>query len=100
VAAALVADVLAGYPGVAEAVVVGVPDAEAGQVPVAFYRTTGPDPGAATLLRYLADRVDALSVPVACLALAQWPVTPRGKTDRRTLTALAMERLGRESREG
>uniref|UniRef100_I2Q592 Acyl-CoA synthetase (AMP-forming)/AMP-acid ligase II n=1 Tax=Desulfovibrio sp. U5L TaxID=596152 RepID=I2Q592_9BACT len=100
VAAALVADILAGYPGVAEAVVVGVPDAEAGQVPVAFYRTTGPDPGAATLLRYLADRVDALSVPVACLAVAQWPVTPRGKTDRRTLTALAMERLGRESGEG
>ncbi|OLN30520.1 non-ribosomal peptide synthetase [Desulfovibrio sp. DV] len=95
VAAALVADVLAGYPGVAEAVVVGAPDAEAGQVPVAFYRTAGPDPGAETLLRYLADRVDALSVPVACLAIAQWPVTPRGKTDRQQLTALAVKCLGR-----
>jgi acyl-coenzyme A synthetase/AMP-(fatty) acid ligase len=100
VAASLVADVLAGYPGVAEAVVVGAPDAEAGQVPVAFYRTAGPDPGAETLLRYLADRVDALSVPVACLALEQWPVTPRGKTDRQMLTALAVKCLGRESGDG
>jgi len=100
VAAALVADVLAGYPGVAEAVVVGVPDAEAGQVPVAFYRTTGPDPGAETLTRYLADRVDALSVPVACLVVQQWPVTPRGKTDRQKLKALAMKYLARESGDG
>jgi acyl-CoA synthetase (AMP-forming)/AMP-acid ligase II len=93
VAAALVADVLAGYPGLVEAVVVGVPDAEAGQVPVAFYRTTGPDPGSATLIRYLAERVDALSVPVACLAIEQWPVTPRGKTDRQKLAALAVQYL-------
>lgn len=100
VAAAQVADFLTGYPGLAEAVVVGVPDAEAGQVPVAFYRTAGPDPGAATLLRYLADRVDVLSVPVACLAVEQWPVTPRGKTDRQKLTALAMKYLGRENGAG
>jgi len=100
VAAALVADVLAGYPGLAEAVVVGVPDVEAGQVPVAFYRTTGPDPGGETLLRYVADWVDALSVPVICLAVEQWPVTPRGKTDRQELTALAMKCLGRESGDG
>jgi acyl-coenzyme A synthetase/AMP-(fatty) acid ligase len=100
VAAALVADVLAGHPGVAEAVVVGAPDVEAGQVPVAFYRTNGPDPGAETLLRHVADRVDALSVPVAYLAVAQWPVTPRGKTDRRKLTALAVEHLARTSGDG
>jgi len=100
VATALVADILAGYPGLAEAVVVGAPDAEAGQVPVAFYRTTGPDPGAETLLRYLADRVDALSVPVACLAIEQWPATPRGKTDRPKLTALAVEYLGRVRGDG
>ncbi len=100
VAAALVADLLAGYPGVAEAVVVGAPDIEAGQVPVAFYRTTGPDPGSETLLRYVADRVDALSVPVACLAVAQWPVTPRGKTDRQKLTDMAVEHLGRASGDG
>ncbi len=100
VAAALVADVLAGHPGLAEAEVVGVPDAEAGQVPVAFYRTTGPDPGAETLLHYLADRVDALSVPVACLALEQWPVTPRGKIDRQQLIALAMKSLRRETGDG
>ena len=100
VAATLVADILAGYPGLAEAVVVGVPDAEAGQVPVAFYRTAGPDPGAETLLRYLADRVDALSVPVACLPIAQWPVTPRGKTDRPKLAALAVASLGRVCGDG
>lgn len=100
VAAALVADILAGYPGLAEAVVVGAPDIEAGQVPVAFYRATGPDPGAETLLRYIADRVDAMSVPVACLAVAQWPVTPRGKTDRQKLTALAAEYLGRAGGNG
>lgn len=100
VAAALVADILAGYPGLAEAVVVGAPDAEAGQVPVAFYRAIGPDPGAETLLRYLADRVDALSVPVACLAVAQWPVTPRDKIDRQKLAALAAEYLGRASGDG
>jgi len=100
VAAALVADILAGYPGVAEAVVVGAPDAEAGQAPVAFYRTNGPDPGAEALLRHVADRVDALSVPVACLAIEQWPTTPRGKTDRQQLIALAMKYLRRESGDG
>ena len=100
VAAALVADVLAGYPGLTEAVVVGVADAEAGQVPVAFYRRAGPDPGAETLIRYLADRVDALSVPVACLAIEQWPVTPRGKIDRQQLIALAVKYLRWKSGDG
>lgn len=100
VAAALVADVLAGHPGVAEAVVVGVADAEAGQVPVAFYRAAGPDPGGETLIAYLAERVEALSVPVACLAVAQWPVTPRDKTDRQKLRAMAVEYLGRTSGDG
>ena len=100
VAAALAADVLAGHPGVAEAVVVGVPDAEAGQVPVAFYRPAGPDPGGDALIGYLAERVEALSVPVACLAVTQWPVTPRDKTDREKLRALAVEHLGRTSGNG
>lgn len=100
VAAALVADILAGHPAVAEALVVGAPDAEAGQVPVAFYRTTGPDPGGETLIAYLAERVDAMSVPVACLAVAQWPVTPRDKTDRQKLTAMAVEHLGRARGDG
>jgi acyl-coenzyme A synthetase/AMP-(fatty) acid ligase len=66
----------------------------------AFVQALGPDPGPEALLRYLADRVDALSVPVACLAVAQWPVTPRGKTDRQKLTALAVEYLGRASGNG
>ncbi|QAZ68280.1 class I adenylate-forming enzyme family protein [Solidesulfovibrio carbinolicus] len=100
VAAALVADILAGHPAVAEAVVVGVADAEAGQVPVAFYRPTGPDPGGEALIAYLAQRVEAVSVPVACLAVMQWPVTPRDKTDRQKLRAMAVEHLGRVSRDG
>ncbi len=100
VAAALVADILAGHPAVAEAVVVGAADAEAGQVPVAFYRTTGPDPGGEALIAYLAKRVEALSVPVACLAVAQWPVTSRDKTDRQKLRAMAVEHLGRTSGDG
>ena len=100
VAAALVADVLAGHPGVAEAVVVGVADAEAGQVPVAFYRPIGPDPGGQALLAYLAQRVEAVSVPVACLAVMQWPVTPRDKTDRQKLRVMAAQHLGRTSGDG
>ena len=100
VAAALVADILAGHPAVAEAVVVGVADAEAGQVPVAFYRPTGPDPGGEALIGYLAERVEALSVPVACLAVMQWPVTPRDKTDRQKLRSMAVEHLGRTSGDG
>ena len=32
---------------------------------------------------------------LACLAVAQWPVTPRDKTDRQKLRAMAVEHLGR-----
>jgi acyl-coenzyme A synthetase/AMP-(fatty) acid ligase len=91
VASALVTDVLLEHPCVAEAVLVGMPDVVAGQVPVAFYRLqqTCDDPGEAALRALVAARVDPESIPVSFHRIDQWPLSQRGKVDRAGLIRIA-----------
>lgn len=91
VATALVVDALLEHPALAEAVIVGLPDATAGQVPVAFYllKQDAVDPAEEALHALVSARVDAESVPVAFHRVGQWPLTRGGKLDRAGLVSLA-----------
>jgi acyl-coenzyme A synthetase/AMP-(fatty) acid ligase len=91
VSSALVTDALLEHPAIAEAILVGLPDAVAGQVPVAFYRLrpAADDPAEDTLRALVSARVDVESVPVAFHWIDQWPLTRGGKVDRAGLAALA-----------
>lgn len=87
---------LAGVPGVAEAVVVGVPDDRWGEVGRAFVE---PEPGAAPdpeLLREAArERLAGYKVPKEVAVLEELPRLGSGKPDREALAA-----RGRRAREG
>lgn len=100
VSSALVVEALTEHPAVEEAALVGLPDPEAGQVPVAFYRlrAAAEDPGAEVLLAWVAARVDTESVPVRCLRLEQLPLTTQGKLHRAFLVRLAEEDAAAEKR--
>jgi acyl-coenzyme A synthetase/AMP-(fatty) acid ligase len=91
VASALVTDALLEHPSIAEAILVGLPDAIAGQVPVAFYRLrlAADDPAKDALRALVSARVDVESVPVAFHRIDQWPLTRGGKVDRTGLRDLA-----------
>ncbi|WP_432574554.1 o-succinylbenzoate--CoA ligase [Kineococcus sp. SYSU DK005] len=86
VAPALVEDALAAAPGVAEAVVVGVPDAEWGQRVVA---AVVPAPGATPTLEGLRaavrERLAAHAAPRQLLLLDALPLRGPGKPDRAAL---------------
>ena len=79
--------------GVADAVVIGVPDARWGEVGHAFVH---PRPGAtldaATLLAELRVRIAAYKVPKAIVILPELPRIGSGKVDRRALAQLATAR--------
>lgn len=73
--------------GIAEAVVVPVPDEEFGQRPVAFLRTaSGEAPDAAGLAEALRETIPGFMVPVAFLA---WEGARGMKPDRQALAAAA-----------
>lgn len=90
VAPAMVEAALASHPAVEQAVVVGAP-AEVGQVPFAFLTLC---PGAicppeVDLRLWLADRLDAQSIPDRFVVLKDWPQTYHGKLDRDRLRLIA-----------
>lgn len=91
VAPAPVEDVLLGVPGVAEAVVVGVPDPEWGQRVVAAV-VPSPGTGGPTLdqlRRAVATAIAPHAAPRQLLLLTALPLRGPGKPDRRRIAALA-----------
>ncbi|GGM03945.1 o-succinylbenzoate--CoA ligase [Nakamurella endophytica] len=82
--------VLAALPGVAEVVVVGVPDPEWGQrVAAAVVPATGhPDPELPELRTAVRTRLGPAAAPSLLRVLARVPVLPSGKPDRRAIAGL------------
>ena len=71
---------LVAHPAVADAAVVGRPDAELGEVPVAYVALREP---AADLHDWLADRLAPWKQPREIVVVEQVPRTPAGKLLRR-----------------
>jgi fatty-acyl-CoA synthase len=90
--------VLLSHPGVAEAVVVGVPDRFAGEMVGAAVRLSPPSPCAAELTEFCRTRLAPGKVPVRWLFTGSVPLTADGTPDRATLTGqLAVTALDRPS---
>lgn len=90
--------VLMQHPEVAEAAVVGAPDAEFGQRLVAFVApATGAVLASDRLDAWLADRLARYQRPRDIVVLDALPVTPVGKLDKRALRA-GLERADRSGR--
>lgn len=94
-----VEDLLTRLPGIREACVVGVPDAEWGQAVVAVL-VVGPDgpPPLADLRRHVADRLGAAAAPRRIVVVPALPLRGPGKPDRRAAAALAAAPAGAADR--
>ncbi|HXO18919.1 MAG TPA: beta-ketoacyl synthase N-terminal-like domain-containing protein, partial [Thermoanaerobaculia bacterium] len=78
--------VLAGHPGVREAVVLAREDTPGDQRLAAYFIPAGqPAPDPALLRRFLAERLPDYMVPAVFVARASWPLSPTGKLDRQAL---------------
>jgi amino acid adenylation domain-containing protein len=85
---------LCAHPGVAEAVVVArQEEGETSRRLVAYVVGSGGDaPSPELLRRHLAERLPAYMVPAVFVALAELPLTPSGKVDRKALPAPGSDR--------
>ncbi len=82
--------VLEGHPAVAEAAVVGIPDAVKGEEPVAFVALRpGQTASRQDLLRYLRGRLAAFKVPKRILFLEALPRNATGKVLKQALKSAA-----------
>lgn len=89
VAPAMLEGLLLEHPGIAEAAVVGRPDAERGEVPVAFVaRAPGVPVSAEEILGFIEARVASYERLHAVTFLDQIPKSPSGKLLRRQLRTL------------
>ncbi|MGP3691673.1 amino acid adenylation domain-containing protein [Streptomyces sp. IBSNAI002] len=79
-----VAAALAGHPDVRRCAVLPVPD-ERGELGLVAYVVGAADPGA--LRAYLSERLPAAMVPGTYVEIAELPLNPNGKLDRRALPA-------------
>ncbi|WP_434739392.1 (2,3-dihydroxybenzoyl)adenylate synthase [Micromonospora sp. SH-82] len=79
---------LAGYPGVLAVALVGAPDEDFGERPVAFLVCAGDPPTARSLGAFLRDRgVAAYKHPDRVIGVSRMPLTAVGKIDKRALAA-------------
>ncbi|MFT7837929.1 long-chain fatty acid--CoA ligase [Saccharothrix sp. BKS2] len=79
--------VLAEHPDVAEAYVVAVPDEDTGEAVHAFVvPTAGREPDPAALRALVTDRLGAACAPARVTAIAEPPLAPSGKPDKRLLS--------------
>ncbi|NUS64129.1 MAG: long-chain fatty acid--CoA ligase [Saccharothrix sp.] len=80
--------VIAEHPDVAEAYVVAVPDDDTGEAVHAFVVPTGDRaPDLASLRELVTARLGAACAPVRVTAIAEPPLAPSGKPDKRLLSA-------------
>lgn len=80
---------LLSHPDVQSAAVIGAPDVEEGEVPVAFVvREPGRAPTAEALTQFLKSRIARYKVPVRYYFLAALPLTKSGKIDHQALRPL------------
>ena len=82
-------DVLFDHPAVAEAVVIGVPDSEWGEVVAAYVRPVPGQPGPAPkeLRVYCRDRLAPYKTPLHWIFVDAFPMTPSGKIQKFKLRA-------------
>jgi long-chain acyl-CoA synthetase len=80
--------VLMAYPGVSDALVIGIPDAMAGEIPVAFV-VLSPPATLPALKLHCEARLSTLSAPVAILSVEGMPRSADGKVERASLKAHA-----------
>ena len=85
--------VLREMPGIADARVVGVPDDRRGQLLVACLVARDAEARPVTIRQYCAARLAPHKIPRAFVYLSELPYDNRGKTNRRALEALVLERL-------
>ena len=81
--------ILMEHPAIKEAVILGVPDAEWGQIVVAFVETAEVDSVfSATLLDWCRRRVPGYMIPKQVVSTSEFPRTALGKIDRERLLSL------------
>lgn len=81
------------HPAVAEACAFGIPDPDAGQVPVAYVHfKAGHSANEEELKEFLKTQIAEYKIPVQILAIDQMPLTPSGKINRKELAERYMQR--------
>ncbi len=79
----------------ADVAVIGVPDAEWGEAVVACYPAGPKEPDVAAVREHITSRLAPHKRPKRYVRVAVWPRNDQGKVNRRELTALALEAVGR-----
>ncbi len=94
--------VLTAHPAVAQVAVVGVPDAERGEIPVAFVVAADPhadiDTDPEALLAFAREQLASYKLPRHVWFVDALPLTPVPKVDKVALAADARTRLGLSAR--
>ena len=79
----------------ADVAVIGVPDTEWGEAVVACYPAGPKEPDVAAVRERITGRLAPHKRPKRYVRIAVWPRNDQGKVNRRELTALALEAVGR-----